>query len=194
MVETAPLRWVEAGLLRVVGVFGAENVGWDEKGGVWRVDEGEETVRRWVEGGPDADKVDDEDSDDEGEHENGDARVVRFEGIHELVGVRDDAAEGGFWDQWRSLVREASAMDAAGKEVVLLTYSDGSHKPGAVHEGTYGWAIRGLVGGREYDGLWGGGVVHGQHEDITSTRAEALGVLAMWLFLADGNWEYGLEH
>ena len=37
-------------------------------------------------------------------------------------------------------------------------------------------------------------MVHGQHEDITSTRAEALGALAVMLLVEDLGWEHRVEH
>ena len=183
-------RLVEAGQLRMVGVEGTLHEGWNSAGGEWVVDEEEHVLEGWETEDPMEEKVEDEEDEDEGGQV-----VVSFEGLHELVGVRgDDGGAGEFQMQWRELQMEAMEMENQGKEVLLLTYSDGSHKPGAVHRGTYGWAVRGLEGGKEYDGLWGGGLVHGQHEDITSTRAEALGALAVLLLLDDRGWEYRVCH
>jgi len=106
-----------------------------------------------------------------------DAATEAYEGRMELVG----------WDRltqeekdakvqtWLSMVREARAT---GENAELWSYSDGSKKgDGIAAVGSYAW---GLVpaGSCAATVIQGGGVIHGHPVDISSTRAERLGVLA----------------
>ena len=105
-----------------------------------------------------------------------------YEGKEELMGViwEGFGVDNTVQERVRRLKLEYERRKSQGMTAKLLTYSDGSHRGGnGPHaEGTYAWVIRGWEGGETLD-IQGGGMVHGQAEDITSTRAEALGALSV---------------
>ena len=102
-----------------------------------------------------------------------------YEGRLELVGWEHLDTEGrrDAVHIWNTMLETERAGGSTGK---LLSYSDGSKKgEGADTTGTYAWRIVGAGKGHGHAALLqGGGVVHGEPSDISSTRAERLGLLA----------------
>ena len=86
--------------------------------------------------------------------------------------------------QFDSIMLEAEEMRNRGETVELLTYSDASLKgKGSETKATQGWIIAGLRGGKRRRGIKGGSVIHGNPEELTSTRAETFGLLSLLLAL-----------
>ena len=59
----------------------------------------------------------------------------------------------------------------------------GKQGEGKETTGTQAWKITGLKGGRQRRGIAGGSVLHGEPEELTSTRGEAIGVYSACLAL-----------
>ena len=115
-----------------------------------------------------------------------------FTGRHAVIGLLDAEAA---MQEWEEVLEEAAVLTQEGAEVVILAYSGGSKKGSLGSQtGTYGWEIRGVEGGRLRQHIRGGGVVHADPWDISSTVAELDGKLAIHLFLHDCGCGYKVEH
>ena len=109
-----------------------------------------------------------------------------------MIGLLDEDAA---LREWGEVLAEAETLTQEGAEVVILAYSDGSKKGSLGSQtGTYGWEIRGVEGGIVRQHIRGGGVVHADPWDISSTVAELDGKLAIHLFLHDCGCGYKVVH
>ena len=110
-----------------------------------------------------------------------------YPGKEELVGYHHSREYNNKCLQW--LCDEAKAVKEKGLAAVLLTYSDASFKQDSDGgRATYAWMVGGVQDGGmlpEDMRLSGGGLVHGHPSQLSSTRAEHVGVLSLLTALSD---------
>ena len=127
-----------------------------------------------------------------------------FEGIEEAMGIGahlfPPGERLGEHDHrvWQSMLGQAEEAAAEGLRVVLHAISDGSVLgEGYEANSTCGWLVYACTIGDCRNGvqnvLGGCSVVDGPPEDTSSTRAEAQGLLTMFMALVKMGWEWDLD-
>jgi len=102
---------------------------------------------------------------------------IKYQGFEEIAGIEGTMDEAK--KAWEDIRSEAQLLEKLGEEPILLTYSDGSVKPAkGATESTFGWCILGLKGGQRGQMIKGKGRMKGDPRQMTSTRAERMGIVA----------------